>query len=728
VLPTLRAVLVLLAFAAPAAASTASDENALPGDALPSQRAPDNAIEGYPSTVSVAPGDRLELHVATDPIERYRVDIYRLGWYGGTGSRRIACSPSCAGEETGHTRPPDPEPDPETGLVRPDWPVTDVLAVDPSWTSGFYAAVFVLTGGPNAGAIGQPAPFVVRASTASAPTAVVVNMPSNTWAAYDAWGGRSLYTTPRATAVTFQRPQVSRGVNLWEHRWELPLVRFLEREGYDVSYVADSDVDGDPDALDRHRLAITAGHGEYWTGAMRDRYDGALSNGTNLLFAGANTAYWQVRYASEGRTMISYKLDPDPIGDPALATTQFRSLTPARPECRLLGVQYEAGTWLASPDRRDYTVTGDGATDPYLAGSGLAEGAALVGLVGPEFDGRTNPACQPATGARVLLDYGNGAASAVRYTAPSGARVFSAGSLQWSWGLDALRLDRAFTDVPVSTGLQQVARNLLADMQLPETPRPLASTVDGGGYDVTNGLPADPRITEISFFRHPGQADFDIPAADRVAACAGAPTCHDSAGADRDYRYAVVVRDRWGGSATGFSPQDTIAPAARIIAAPAAATRRRKAAFRIDPGEPRAALECSRDGGPWQRCEHSLSWSRLSDGGHYLRARATDVAGNRGPEVVVRFAVDTVAPHITIAAPRLGAKLRAGERLPLRFRCTDPPPGVGVARCSGPKRAARSSAGVHRVTVVALDRVGNRKVVRRAYRVLPRRLASGDTH
>src|SRR5438067_690654 len=85
---------------------------------------------------------------------------------------------------------------------------------------------------------------------------------STRWQAYNSWGGKSLYdfnslNVVPANRVSFDRPF------LWDapgnqpvSKWELPLVHFLEREGYDVSYATDADVDRDPDLLLRHRLAI----------------------------------------------------------------------------------------------------------------------------------------------------------------------------------------------------------------------------------------------------------------------------------------------------------------------------------------------------------------------------------------------------------------------------------------------------------------------------------------
>ena len=43
------------------------------------------AIEGYASEASALPGDTLQFHVSTSPAAPYRIELYRLGWYGGAG-------------------------------------------------------------------------------------------------------------------------------------------------------------------------------------------------------------------------------------------------------------------------------------------------------------------------------------------------------------------------------------------------------------------------------------------------------------------------------------------------------------------------------------------------------------------------------------------------------------------------------------------------------------------
>ncbi len=479
--------LLLLGAVAPAAraANQVKTENALPGDSYWSAATGDpasGAIQGYAGATSVRPGGTITFQVSTSPVASYRIEISRLGWYGGAGGRRIAClvgsqlDPTCKLHHLGVQQPNPPAPDSLTGEVNAGWSTTDTLTVPPGWTSGYYLAVFRLTSGPSAGTTGFT-PFIIQAPVGDH-SAVLVQVPTNTWQAYNSWGGEGLYSKPvRAVKESFDRP--------YDHRllfnWEYPLIRFLERGGWDVTYATDDDVDADPSILLDHNLDMVAGHDEYWTKTMRDGWEAARAAGVNLAFMGANTGYWQVRYEDNRRTMVGYKYSPDPEPDPALKTTLFRSLTPGRPECELQGVEFQNVVLY----HRNVDATADPAVsqDPWFAGTGLEPGAVLSGLGGSETD-EVTPGCHvpPVT---PLLSYSGAPLSngtpvrgdAVRYRACSGAEVFSAGSLQFSWGLDSWR-DPSYSGAgfpplpPDSPGLQQAMTNALADLIRSHVPVP----------------------------------------------------------------------------------------------------------------------------------------------------------------------------------------------------------------------------------------------------------------
>lgn len=400
------------------------------------------AVEVYASATDALPGDDVALHVSTSPAARYRVLAYRLGWYGGVAARLIACIPGCNAASSGSPQPvPAPAAD---GYVNANWPTSDNLHIGADWVSGYYLVRAELVSGPHAGLSATTYVVVRRFRSHSA---VLVQVPVNTWEAYNGWGGKSLYDVSsadgrQAIRVSFDRPfdwflpggQRPLG-------WELPLVGFLERQGYDVSYQSDVWTDLHPRSLLHHRLDIVPGHDEYWSKRMRDAWTAARDGGVNLAFMGANAAYWQVRMQDGGRTIFTYKSTYDPEPDPSLKTAMFRELIPPRYECELIGIQHQGAVLNWQPG--DYTVVDAALANPWFRGTGFTPGAVVRGIVSVESD--TIPGSQSAASScghqlTVLFHRQRGGdkdgnADTTLYTAPSGAQVFASGSHQFSWSL-----------------------------------------------------------------------------------------------------------------------------------------------------------------------------------------------------------------------------------------------------------------------------------------------------
>jgi hypothetical protein len=540
---------VLVGGAEAAAPNPIQVENANPGSpswfrtGLPGG-SQEHFVYAYASSVTVGAGDLLQFHVQTDPAARYRVEIYRLGWYGGVGARLEACIPSCTGDKLGVPQP-IPAPDAATGEVQPGWPVTDEITVPSSWISGYYMAEFALTAPGKNSAYFYP--FIVHAPPGSV-SPILVQVPVNTWQAYNDWGGKSLYSQPKAVKVSFDRPYArpfyyTQSPLLYEY----PLVRFLEREGYDVTYQTDVDTHRRPSSLLQHRLVIVAGHDEYWSRETRDAFDRARNLGTNLAFLGANIGFWQVRYENAEHTMVGYKsatLDPEP--NPALKTVLFRDLIPARPECKLMGVQYS--TFVPDVDEA-FPINPRAIGDPWFAGTGFDATTTLPHFIGYEWDD-IQPACPLSPKATVLFHFqrqgGLPSGDAVRYIAPSGARVFSAGTNRFSWGLDGFAPQgppdfspqggQPHTPIP---GLQVFMRNALSDMTRPSPPLSLVATAGAKKVTLTVRRGPDPRILRTIVTR-----------SGKVVCSGLIRTCVDrNLSNGHTYTYQAVNVDRWATSA-----------------------------------------------------------------------------------------------------------------------------------------------------------------------------------
>ena len=340
------------------------------------------------------PGDTLHLHVSTAPAAAYRIEIYRLGWYGSMGGRLIDCLPSCTTSEQGAAQP-RPSPDPVTGEVRAGWPLTDSIPTGTSWTSGYYAARLVPPTAASRRAFSSSSrrrPPTARRSSSS---------PRSTRGRRTTPGAARASTTSRsdgsvpANHVSFDRPW-GRAPEGQFFAWGIHLVRFLEREGYDVSYTTDVDIDRDPDELLEHRLVIVNGHDEYWTKAMRDAYEAARDAGVNLAFMGANDAYWQIRYENDHRTIVAYKSKADPVADRSQTTVQFRASilratsAPSSAYSTRARSNARATSRVTTPSRRtrSATVGSRGRTSPRRAHSRASSGLSGIRSCRPRPPGR----------------------------------------------------------------------------------------------------------------------------------------------------------------------------------------------------------------------------------------------------------------------------------------------------------------------------------------------------
>ena len=221
----------------------------------------------------------------------------------------------------------------------------------------------------------------------------------------------------------------------------LPWVRFLERNGIDVSYQTDVDTDRAPGSLLHHRLVFAIGHDEYWTQRMRGALNRALALSTNLMF-GSSSGEWRMRYAAGRRTIVEWQ-DPsiDPVHSRRLDNGFFRTF--GEPECKLMGVEHQwaAQRNLTAPPTSD-TVVGP-SSDPWLAAAGLAPGDVIPGVVGYEWDSFI-PGCFAGQVVPLMTALNTGSdgvtrsADMVRATAPNGGRVFAMGTMELAWALDDL--------------------------------------------------------------------------------------------------------------------------------------------------------------------------------------------------------------------------------------------------------------------------------------------------
>jgi hypothetical protein len=414
-------------------------------------------IGGYTDPVSVNAGETITFAISTRTAGiPYTLSIYRLGWYNGDGARLMLSVSDLKGQAQGYWDRSSGgivgcatcKYDASTRLIDTLWKPSYTLQIPNDWVSGYYLVKLLAAQGA------AYISFVVRDD--ERPSELLVQIPVNTYQAYNNWGGNSLYGpnstdsygSDRAYKVSFNRPVSLSSVPLYPERLlrEIQVIRFLEKRGYDVSYTTNVDIDRDPASVQAHRAFISVSHDEYWTYGMRDAVEKARDAGVSLAFLGGNDMYWQPRYEPDGdghprRVLVVYRaasLDPVAASDPSRATVRWISPPVDRPQNSVTGTIYVGRT---SGPLYPWVVASS-APQLLLAGTGLKPGDRARGLVGPECDGVVNNGHQPANLAVVaavdMQDIGGGqiTCASTWYQAPSGAYVFSAGSNDWSFALD----------------------------------------------------------------------------------------------------------------------------------------------------------------------------------------------------------------------------------------------------------------------------------------------------
>ena len=247
----------------------------------------------------------------------FRLDIYRMGWYQGNGRAQVATvSGAAVNQPTCATMPSQSDAYP--GLVDcGTWSVTPRGRFRPTRSPASTSPSSIRNDNGDASHIF----FVVRNDASHSD--IYYQTSDTTWQAYNQYGGNSLYT-----GGPLHRPRPRRGGQLqpalhharrrlgqdWVFNAEYPMIRWLERNGYDVSYETGVDTDRYGSLIENHRVFMSTGHDEYWSGQQRANVEAARDAGMNLAFFSGNEVFWKTRWEnsthgspSAYRTMVTYK-------------------------------------------------------------------------------------------------------------------------------------------------------------------------------------------------------------------------------------------------------------------------------------------------------------------------------------------------------------------------------------------------------------------------------------
>lgn len=488
----ISAVAFIVALPLSALANEISDENLNPGtpQAVWDAGVGSDAIRGFSADISYQKGERAAFKVSSSA--PFSIEIYRVGWYGGAGARIVA---TVRGQADGQS----PCVTGSDGLYDcGNWRTNATWRIPGNAVSGVYIGKAVRDDTLEASHI----VFVVRDD--SSHSDIVVQTSDPTWQAYNEYGGGSLYrgaATPsgRASKVSYNRPFIWRNSGSYAgvsnfFTAEYPLIRWLEANGYDVTYTSGVDTNRRGGLLKNHRVFVSSGHDEYWSELQRANVEAARDAGVSLAFLSGNEVFWKTRYepsiagpTKAHRTLVCYKetmdgrrTDPSGTWTGTWRDGRFR---PAMPENALTGTLFTVNGIRAD----DMVVTGKFASHPFwrntdVAGLGADQSIVLgTSILGFEWDedidnGYRPPGLQRLSETAVsvparLVDEGANYAPGVAthsltlYRHASGALVFGAGTVQWAWGLDGTHDNNAGSNsVGPDRNIQQATKNVLADM------------------------------------------------------------------------------------------------------------------------------------------------------------------------------------------------------------------------------------------------------------------------
>ena len=474
-------------------------ENALQGNPASEwdvSGAGDASIQGFATDISVNRGSTIDFKIDTSATA-YDVRIYRLGYYGGAGARLVTTIPSTAVtavDQPGCSLSDIPIGAPSTTsgklLDCGNWSVSASWAVPSTATSGVYIAR--PTRLDNGGA--SHIPFIVRDDAGHSD--LLFQTSDTTWQSYNVYGGYNAYGSSGATMaekLSYNRPFTTRGAELENYLFnaEYPMIRWLERNGYDVAYSSAVDTERHANLIANHKVFMSVGHDEYWSQGRRDAVTAARDAGVNLAFFSGNEVYWKTRWeastadggSTDYQTQVVYKegnsapsgsaehrncydnfnCDPSPIW-----TGQWRQAAGSTPENSLSGQiswRLNSGAIAVPSEYAPLRFWRNTEVANLTAGQQVT----LADTLGYEWDPESPQYADYYPAGRVLLSTTDAESSfggpsqhhMSLYRAGSGALVFGAGTVQWPWALDGNH-DRGTT--AEDRNVQQATVNLFADM------------------------------------------------------------------------------------------------------------------------------------------------------------------------------------------------------------------------------------------------------------------------
>jgi hypothetical protein len=340
------------------------------------------------------------------------------------------------------------------------WPETFRMVIPDNWEPGMYRATF-----PNSVG-GGGVIFFVKAKTPGSFSNTLLVLNTNTWQAYNDYGGKNLYpsnSSSRSYKVSFLRPSnhLWGAYNFFKH--EMLYVDWTYNSNRKIEYATDYDIHANPGLLSKYKVVVFVGHAEYWSLNQRNNVQSYVNSGGKVMMLSGNTSWWQVRFEDNGNTLVCYKSrTADPLNGVSdeLVTVNWYNSPVNNPENKVTGLSFRAGGYVnngstlpASQGYGDYAALN---THHWIyEGTGLKDGDEFAaGTVGNEVDGALHkwenglPVVTGQDGTplnyRIIgispaynpdPSFVNEHGLPGMYTTTSGGALFNAASIKWVFGL-----------------------------------------------------------------------------------------------------------------------------------------------------------------------------------------------------------------------------------------------------------------------------------------------------
>ncbi len=235
------------------------------------------------------------------------------------------------------------------------WKPTLTLKIDSSWSPGIYRADFKTKHDSATNGI----LFFVKPKILSSTSKILLVIATNTWQAYNTYGGLSFYQTQspskkRSYKLSFNRsaaPPLGTLGSADFYKYERKFINWAYLNNINLEYASMYDLDNDPNFLSNYKVVLVVGHNEYWSRDERRQFENYIHDGGKVMILSGNTCWWQVRFEDNGQTLVCYKdknFDPLTGVQDSLVTVNWWAPPVNYPENIFTGVNFKDGGYVNS--------------------------------------------------------------------------------------------------------------------------------------------------------------------------------------------------------------------------------------------------------------------------------------------------------------------------------------------------------------------------------------------